>query len=133
MECLPEEISLIGQENFSSFNLSKIEALGLDFLCGCHYRIAERGNMRSEILRIVDDFLKDFFFIRLEGQVRNFILPRLQILKLRSSSVSRNFDSPVTDRTCIFLVILDFTSRDLQTFTMIPVPLAFVHKERCET
>lgn len=76
--------------------------------------------MGPEILCIVDDLRQDFFFIRLEWKMGNLVLPQLKIFELRTSGIARNLDSPVADGTCIFLIVLNFTPGDLQTFAMVP-------------
>jgi hypothetical protein len=55
MELLSEEICLEREQNLGTLDLPEIEALGLGFLGCSHDRIAERRNMGSELLCVVND------------------------------------------------------------------------------
>lgn len=76
--------------------------------------------MFAECRCLGDDLFKDFFLLWLEWEVWDLALPLSKILKLRTSSISRDLDAPVADRTSISLCFLDFTTCDLQTLSMIP-------------
>lgn len=77
MKFLTEEVSFEGEEDLSPFNLAQIEALRLAFVCSSHNRIAERSNMRSEFLRVVDNLVENVLFVGLEWEAGDFVLPRL--------------------------------------------------------
>jgi hypothetical protein len=117
---LSEEVCLVSQENFSAFDLSKVESLCLSFISCGHDRITERCHVLSEFLCVTDDLVENLFFVGLEGQPRNFILPLLEIFQLWTGSVSRYSYSPVADRTSVLFIVLDFTSSDLETLSVIP-------------
>jgi hypothetical protein len=79
MELLPEKVGFKCKENLSAFNLAEIESLSLRFVCSRHDWIAERRNVISEFLSVVDDFSKYLLFVRLERKRRDLILPSLKI------------------------------------------------------
>lgn len=120
MKLLSEEVGLICQQDFGAFNLSEIKSLGLGFISSGQDRITEGGNMSAEFLSIVDDVLENLFLVGLERKIRNFVLPSLQVFQFWSSGITRNANSPITNGAGILLVILDFASGNLQTFTVIP-------------
>lgn len=113
MELLSEEICFIRKKDFGTFDFSQVKSLSLGFIRRRHDWIAERCHMLPEFLRIVDDLVENLFFIRLEWKPRDFILPLLEILQLRSRGITRDSYSPVTDGASVLLLILDFTSSDL--------------------
>jgi hypothetical protein len=120
MELLTEEICFVRKKDFGTFDFSQVKSLSLGFIRSRHDRIAERCHMVPEFLRIVDDLVENLFFVRLERKRGDFILPLLEILQLRSRGVTRDSYSPVTDGASVLLLILDFTSSDLETFPMVP-------------
>ena len=132
MELLSEEICFIRKKDFGTFDFSQVKSLSLGFIRRRHDWIAERCHMLPEFLRIVDDLVENLFFIRLEWKPRDFILPLLEILQLRSRGITRDSYSPVTDGASVLFLILDFTSSDLETFSVIPnnvsVLLPFNHR-----
>ena len=120
MELLTEEVRLIGQQYFGSFNLAKVEALCGDLLRRRQYRIDERTHVVAKILSSRDDFLESVFFFRLERQGWDLSLPVLQFLKLGTGGITWNLDTMVTDRARIFVVFLDLATCDLQALSVIP-------------
>jgi hypothetical protein len=121
---LAEKVCFIGQENLCALNFPEIEALGFCLLRRSHNRITEGRNMVTEVLRIIDDLRKNSFFIRLEWEVGNLILPCLEILKLRSSRITWYLDPPVADGTGILLIILNLSASNLEALAMIPIDLS---------
>jgi hypothetical protein len=79
VELLAEEVGLVREEDFCAFNLPQVEALCLGLIRGSHDGIAEGSDVLPELLSVVDDLLQNLFFVRLEGKIRNLILPGLQI------------------------------------------------------
>lgn len=81
MQFLSENIRLICEENFSTFNLAQVEQHLRHLLDGPAELVAV-GILSKEIaerLGFVDNPSKELFFLRLERQVWDFILPALEI------------------------------------------------------
>lgn len=121
MELLAEEIGLVGQQYFSSFNLAKIKALCSDLLRRRHYWIDERTHVVTEILSSRDDLIESVFFFGLKRQGWDLSLPLLQLLEFGTGRITWNLDAMVTDRACILVVFLDLAACDLQALSVIPM------------
>lgn len=76
--------------------------------------------MVTKLLRVIYNLAKNGFLVGLEWETGDLILPCLEVLKFRASSVTRYLNPPVADRTGILLVVLDLTAGDLETFAMVP-------------
>jgi hypothetical protein len=81
MQFLSENIGLIRKENFSPFNLAQVEQHFRHLLDGPAELIAVGvlGKEIAERLGFVDNPSKELFFLCLEWQVWNFVLPALEI------------------------------------------------------
>ena len=121
MELLSEEVGFVGEQDVGTFDLAEVETLSRDFVGCCHDRIGKGTNEISEVLRLVNNVLNSTFLLGLEGQARNLRLPVLQVFELWSSCVTWYLDSMVTDRTGVFVLFLQFATRDLEAFPMIPM------------
>ena len=120
MELLPEEIGFVGQQDFGSLDLPEIKPLRGDLLGRHHDWVCVGAHEITEGLRRAHDLFERVFFFGLEGQGMDLGLPVLQVFQLRPSSVSRYFDTPVTDWASKSIVLLDLTARNLETTTVVP-------------
>jgi hypothetical protein len=66
MDFLPEEICLKGEKNFGAFNFAQVENQGGHFLSCSASSISEAMQEVTERSSLVDDALKNLFFLRLE-------------------------------------------------------------------
>ena len=121
MELLSEEVGFVGEQDVGTFDLAEVETLSRDFVGCCHDRIGKGTNEISEVLCLVNNVLNSTFLLWLEGQAGNLRLPVLQVFELWSSCITRYLDSMVTDRTGVFVLFLQFATRDLEAFPMIPM------------
>ena len=137
MELLSEEVGFIGEQDVSTFDLAEVETLSGDFVRCCHDRIGEGTNEISKVLSLVNNVLNSTLLLRLEGQAGYLRLPILKVFELRSSCITRYLDSMVTDWTGVFVLLLQFATRDFQAFPMIPIGLSAKHNqieiEKCFT
>jgi hypothetical protein len=120
MKLLSEKVGFVDKKNFCTLNLPKVEALCFGLISCRHDWVAERSDMIAEFKSVINDLGKYSLLVGLEWKGLDIILPGLEILYLRASCISRNSDTPVTDWTSIFLIILDFATSNLETFAVIP-------------
>lgn len=120
MYLLPEEIRLKGEKNLSALDFAEVEYQCRDFLGRCAGSISEAMQEIAEGSRLINDALKNFFFLGLERQSCDLRVPILQILKLGTSSIARNLLTPIADWTGVLVKFLHFTPSNLQTFAMVP-------------
>lgn len=113
VQFLAEEIRFIGKKNLSTLNLPQIKTLRLSLISGGEDGIAVRCDVIPEILRVVDNLLKQFLFLWLEWEAGNLIIPVDQILKLRPCSIAWDLDSPVADGARVLIFLLDLATGDL--------------------
>lgn len=123
IQLLPEEVRFVREENVGSLNLSKVEPLRRDLLVRIDkiVRVDEGSNKTTEILGSIDNTRQALFLVGLKGQLGNLCLPGLEILQLWACRIAGNLDTPITNRTCIVLVFLVFTTSNFQALAMIPV------------
>ena len=121
MYLLSEEIRLEGKKNLSALDLAEVEYQSRHFLGGCAGSISETMQEIAEGCRLINDTLKNLFFLGLERQSCDFGVPILQILKFRTSSIARNLLTPIAYWAGILVKFLYFTPSNLQTFAMVPI------------
>jgi hypothetical protein len=117
---LAQEIGLVGEKNVGTFNLSKVETQCSYFIRRDCQRVDVWANVVPEGLSGLYDAREGFFFLGLERKIVQFILPSNELFKLRTSSISRNLQTPVADRASVLVIFLDLTASDLETFSMVP-------------
>jgi hypothetical protein len=117
---LTQEIGLVSKKNVGSFNLSKVETKCSYFIRRDCQGVDVWANVIPEGLSGLYDTCESFFFLGLERKILQLILPSNELFKLRTSSISRNLQTPITDRASVLVVFLDLTASDLETFSMVP-------------
>jgi len=122
IQLLPKEICLVREEDIRPLNLSQVESLRRDLLVRVDkvVRVDVRTNEVAEIFGSIDNARQALFLVGLERQLRNLGLPSLKILQLWSCRITRNLDTPITNRTRIVLVFLVPPTSNLQALAMVP-------------
>ena len=64
-------------------------------------------------LGVVNNPLERILFIRLEGKILEVIMPTLQVFQLRTSSIARYLEAPVTYRARVLVILFDLASGNL--------------------
>ena len=121
VELLTKEVGFEAQENLCTLDLSKIEALRGHFFRIGHYWIDIRPHKVSKCLRSRNDFVQDFFFFGLKGQVGDFSLPILKIFKLGTSCITRDLDPIVAYRAGVIVIFLDLATGNFKALAMVPI------------
>jgi hypothetical protein len=108
---LTEKVDLFSEENIGTLQLAKVKPLGRKLIRGRHHWVDISLDVVTELCASFDDRFECFLFLRLKGQVRDFILPGKKIFQLGSSCITGNLDPIITDRARVVVVFLDLTAR----------------------
>ena len=120
MHFLPKEIGLETEQDLSSLDFAKIEALCSHFFGSCHNRIDVRADIFAEFVGLVNDFIENFLLFGLEGQVLDLIPPVNQVLKLGPSCISRYLYPVITNWASVVIILFYFAASNFETFAVIP-------------
>jgi hypothetical protein len=120
VQLLAEEVGLVREQYLRTLDLSQVETLRVGLCLGGENGVAVSRYVVSELLAVVDDLSQNIFLLGLEGKSQNLLEPRYQIFKLRSRGITRDLDAPVADWAGVLVFVLDFTSGNLQTLSMVP-------------
>lgn len=117
---MTQEIGLVGKKDVGTLDLSEVEAERSDLVWRNCQGVDVWTDVVSESLSRLDDACEGLFFLGLERKGFQLVLPGNELFELGARSIARNLQTPVTDRTSVFVVFLDLAACDFETFSMVP-------------